>query len=188
MEIVSLFFYNPMCLVVEKMCDRDSKLHVVTYCRTLIALIQKWRAGNYTLSVTDRHYHSISFVTTPPLESNEEQAAHPWVLRRVTINITLIKRLLVIVEGPYPGARTKRLEVWASLDRVLSQVAHLQSIDLFCGTKEEDSEESFNEAVSEMRSVLPTVGSKIHGTYSATVEYGQDIAPDLFGSEWCRPT
>lgn len=83
-----------------------------------------------------------------------------------------------------PETRTKCLEDWASIDHTLSELVHLQSIDLFCGTKYADSEEAFNNMVGETRSLLPKVETKIHGTYSATVEDGRELTLDLFGTRW----
>lgn len=85
-----------------------------------------------------------------------------------------------------PETRTKRLQDWASLDRTLSELVHLQSIDLFCGSKDVYSEEAFDNMVSKTHSLLPKVEAKIHGTYNKTVRDSRVLALGLFGTEWCN--
>lgn len=131
----------------------------------------------------DKRKLCIRYNTAPSeLILNEEQAGHSWVLRRVAISIDLIQRLLPSDQLD-PETRTNRLESWALLDHILSQMFHLHSIDLFCGTQDADSEEDFNVVVSETRSLLPKVGTRVRGTYSKTVRDGRDLALDLFGNK-----
>lgn len=188
MEILDLFFHDCGHQAAEKLCDCDGKLCIITYCMLLKVTISNWRTDNYTFCATGSMWtsESCAFVTTPPpseLVLHDEQAGHLWVLRRVAISMELIQRLLPSNQLDLE-TRTNRLESWASLDRILSQMVHLHSIDLFCGTQDADSEEDFNVVVSETRSLLPKVGTRVQGTYSKTVGDGRDLALDLFGNKW----
>ena len=117
-------------------------------------------------------------MTVPPptpdeAHGDEPNREHHWTLHRVAFG------LYKLTSFPELSG-----DDWATINDLLSQSPYLHSIDLFCGNNVPEND--FNGLVEAVRSKLPTVGDKVHGSYGHEVSDGREMVPELFGIEWRR--